>query len=850
LNLWSVIPLLSCIAYAILLAAVLFKARTKVLRVFAVFLFVSFLWSLSSFLLTCNPPASVQYLVFWNDMVVAGVVASIVAYYHFVLVYTNRPTARLAYVGYALVLVILALSAGGYVVKSATLVDGYLFHDMGPWVGIMVAVLVPTLAVTLWMLGAEYRRSSDPLERNKLAYLMVGLGIVGVYGPVNSIVPQLAGLPTDHLGTLANALIITFAVRRYQLLDIGLLARRTLAYTVLFFGIIGIYMGLVLIVVTFQPQFLIPDLLLLAVVLSLVMLVLFRPLRYAAEERIDRLFHCDTYARRQLLLDFGQKISDSLDLEEVSHEMLSTIGKSLRPASARLLLRDVQTGDFSICFAYPDGIAEAGNRVSFARDNPLVAWLSDEGKPLHMGNVGSVNGFDYLPAEEKARLLECGLAVLLPMISRGRLIGILALGKIENGRGYRAEDIELAISMARQASILTENAQLYAQAQQRANVDELTGLYNHRYLHQRLDEEVARSSRFGEVFSLLILDLDSFKAHNDIYGHLYGDKVLKRVGEHIKDSIRDIDIGFRYGGDEFAVILPQTSLDGALKVADRIRKSVESDDNDQGMLLTCSAGLASWPADGVMREEIIQASDAALYQAKQAGKNRVCLASKTAITDVSRRSPIGDNSLMALNTIYALAATVDAKDHYTYGHSKKVSKYSADIASALGYSEDRTAAIRTAGLLHDIGKIGVSDQILRKPGRLNDAEWEPVHAHPNMGVSIIKHIEGLKDCLAAVQYHHERFDGMGYPTGLKGDNIPLDARILAVADSYDAMTSQRPYRNRPRTNEEALEELINCAGKQFDPQIVTAFVKIMTPPDIKKGEASFSVSRKHPEATV
>jgi diguanylate cyclase (GGDEF)-like protein/putative nucleotidyltransferase with HDIG domain len=341
-----------------------------------------------------------------------------------------------------------------------------------------------------------------------------------------------------------------------------------------------------------------------------------------------------------------------------------------------------------------------------------------------------------------------------------------------------------------------------------------------------MEEEIARAARFGEVFSLIIIDLDSFKNYNDVYGHLYGDKILRTTAERIKGSIRAIDLAFRYGGDEFVVILPQVSSDDAFKVAERIRHSIDSEVDSKGMPVTCSLGIASWPTDGVMREEIVHASDAALYCAKQAGKNRVCLASKVEVSKKTLKGEFSDAKSMVLNTIYALAATVDAKDHYTYGHSKKVSKYALDIAEAIGYSEDKKSIIKTAGLLHDIGKIGVSDKILGKKSNLNEEEWEPIHSHPDMGVSIIKNVESLKDCLPAIQYHHERYDGRGYPTGLRGENIPLDARILCVADSYDAMTSQRPYR-RTITEEEALAELINCSGTQFDPNIVLIFVKLM-----------------------
>jgi diguanylate cyclase (GGDEF)-like protein/putative nucleotidyltransferase with HDIG domain len=320
--------------------------------------------------------------------------------------------------------------------------------------------------------------------------------------------------------------------------------------------------------------------------------------------------------------------------------------------------------------------------------------------------------------------------------------------------------------------------------------------------------------------------MDLFKAYNDIYGHLAGDDMLKQIGNYVKGSIRSIDMAFRYGGDEFTVILPQASLEDAYKVAERIRKRIEVEMDSKGAPLTCSFGIASWPTDGVMREEIIQAADAALYCAKQMGRNRACLASEVTTSEILTANTKMDGEPGILSTIYALAATVDAKDHYTFGHSKKVSKYATQMAEALGYSQERIATLRAAALLHDIGKIGVSDRLLLKNGPLTEEDWEPIRAHPKLGVAILKHVESLSGCLAAIQYHHERYDGNGYPAGLKGDNIPLDARIMAVADSYDAMTSLRPYRPGKFTHEKAVEELKRCAGSQFDPKIVEVFVSI------------------------
>jgi putative nucleotidyltransferase with HDIG domain len=184
----------------------------------------------------------------------------------------------------------------------------------------------------------------------------------------------------------------------------------------------------------------------------------------------------------------------------------------------------------------------------------------------------------------------------------------------------------------------------------------------------------------------------------------------------------------------------------------------------------------------------------------------------------------------ALSIIYALAATVDAKDSYTYGHSRKVSEYAVAIAEAYKLTQERISTIRAASLLHDIGKVGVPDSILNKKTPLTEEEWKPIKAHPELGVEILRHVIDLVNCLPAILHHHEQHDGSGYPAGLSGGGIPLEARILAVADAYDAMTSPRPY-HKPLSLEEAIKELKRCAGKQFDPEVVEVFCKIIKPPE-------------------
>jgi diguanylate cyclase (GGDEF)-like protein/putative nucleotidyltransferase with HDIG domain len=325
-----------------------------------------------------------------------------------------------------------------------------------------------------------------------------------------------------------------------------------------------------------------------------------------------------------------------------------------------------------------------------------------------------------------------------------------------------------------------------------------------------------------------MLDIDLFKTYNDIYGHLAGDEVLRRIGGDINSAIRSVDLAFRYGGEEFTIILPETRLEDAYKAAERMRKTIESQTSSRAMPITISLGVASWPTDGVMKEEIVTRADAALYRAKQLGRNRTCLSSEVMKTETSTTGAQLETQPKALSMIYALAATVDAKDHYTYGHSKKVSQYAVVLSEALGLPQDRITTIRAAGLLHDIGKIAIPDSILNKPEALTRKEWKPVKAHPELGVEILRHVIDLVNCLPAILHHHEHYDGKGYPSGLKGENIPLEARILSIADAYDAITSMRPYRKQ-LSPQQALDELKRCCGTQFDPELVDIFRKIMGP---------------------
>lgn len=819
MNLWGLIPLVSSVAFAVLLIVVLQQARRNVDRTFAVFLGASAVWSFTSFMLVRDPNATERYLVFWNELVVTAIPCVVVTYYHFVRSYNNRSAGWGVYLGYTMVLGVLASALAGKIIKGASLVNGYLTHDIGPWVYILAGVLMPFLVATILMLLRRYRSSSDPADRNRTMYLIIGWSALILISFITPFTPALAGLPTDHIGNLANALIITYAISRLHLLDVRFVLRKGLAFSILATGFVGVAVGGVLLGQTLFPSAQTIVLVLSTLVPVFILTVLARPLMRLTQGAVDRMFYGETYSHRETLLAFSARLGSIIDLNQLAQEMLPSVVSALRITQAKLMFQQ-NGGDFVTQFAYPKS-AENGN-MNLGTDNPIVNHFQKEGEPVFLQQIDAIPQLKGLWQTDKDVLADSGLELLYPIKSRGHLIGILALGKKKSGGLYLSEDIELLRSMAGQAGIIIDNARVYSQAVTWANTDAITELYNHRHFHERIDQEIARGSRFGSIFSLVMIDLDHFKTFNDNYGHLAGDEVLRRVGKCIESSIRTVDMAFRYGGEEFAVILPGTRLNDAMKAAERIRNTIESKASPGTMPVTASFGVSSWPIDGMTKQDVIGRADAALYQAKQAGRNKVVLSSEVIKSQTSLIGMELETKERALNIIYALAATVDAKDHYTYGHSKKVSQYAVALAQAMGLNTDKVSTIRAAGLLHDIGKIAVPDSILNKAGPLTEEEWEPMRAHPELGMEILKHVIDLVNCLPAILHHHEHFDGTGYPGALKGEEIPIEARVLAIADVYDAITSIRPYRNQ-LTPQEALDELRRCAGSQFDPELIKLF---------------------------
>jgi len=350
-----------------------------------------------------------------------------------------------------------------------------------------------------------------------------------------------------------------------------------------------------------------------------------------------------------------------------------------------------------------------------------------------------------------------------------------------------------------------------------ALTDPLTGLGNHRHFHERLERELRHAQEKSLPLTLCLVDVDDFKRINDRFGHPTGDRVLSQLAARLRQTGE----AFRLGGDEFALLLPDYDENSALTAASSVVERIAAIELEQLGSVTVSVGVATSPAHAGERDELVRLADSALYWAKEYGKNRVRSYRPDVIELAElKRLASGPDRAARFRAAASLARAVDARDVYTGSHSQRVADLAARTARRLGLPDEEVELTRLAASLHDLGKLAIPEEILRKPGPLTEPERLVLERHPQIGFRMLESL-GVDPVAEWVLHHHERWDGSGYPDGLPGDRIPLGARIIFVADAYDAMTSERVYRRRVLP-EQAIAELRRCAGTQFDPEIVDA----------------------------
>jgi len=516
--------------------------------------------------------------------------------------------------------------------------------------------------------------------------------------------------------------------------------------------------------------------------------------------------------------------------------------------------------------------AESGKRRgALGKKVPLDSGLI--GQVARTGKAGTYRANTNSGNVPRPVLPDTCMAMGLPIFYGDHLHGVLYVETLEHTE-FSEEESLLLQTLADLIAGAYHNAQTFQKAQEQAITDGLTGVKTHRFFMEALSSEWKRSSRAGRSFALVLMDLDRFKFVNDFYGHLEGDLVLQRVGQILETNCRRSDVVARYGGDEFVILMPETTMEQARQLSSKLRGWIASDPLLREKNISASFGIASYPLHGSAPQELIQVADASMYLSKHQGGNTVSTAEHIdpnearrwkrdvleaylgvtlkrlfttgpeAFEEIHQRLKQFSESLPAseavrlnaeglqavpqsiLETVTSLAYAIDAKDQYTQGHSQKVSAYAALLAEAVGMSEAEVEEVRLGAVLHDVGKVGIPESILNKSGPLNPEEWETMKTHVTYGGKLLAPLGPLARVRDMVLHHHEFFDGSGYPEALTGKGIPIGARIITIADSYDTITSDRSYK-KGRTAEEALAEVERCANTQFDPELVEAFVRAM-----------------------
>jgi diguanylate cyclase (GGDEF)-like protein len=386
----------------------------------------------------------------------------------------------------------------------------------------------------------------------------------------------------------------------------------------------------------------------------------------------------------------------------------------------------------------------------------------------------------------------------------------------------------------------------FVQVEARAAHDRLTGVANRETLITTLNTEIERATRHHKWLSVAFIDIDRFKPINDTFGHHSGDSVLREIAGLIRDNIRASDLFGRYGGEEFMLILPETNPEDATVLAEHLRGLVMEHPmqvaQQQPLRVTISIGVAGDVGSQLQADRLVDQADAAMYAAKSLGRNRTYRYRAVDDNAPVRRAPISAERRAAAEAIgrwasdtaaEALASVLAPQPHHRGQPSDMIASLATGIALELGLPHEEIERIRIASLLHDLGKLAVPTEILDKPSTLSDIDWQAIGEHPRIGQVILEQASSLREAVPVVLHHHEHFNGSGYPHGLRGKEIPLGARIVAIADAYHAMVHDRPYKTA-RDHQDALRELRVNAGTQFDPEIVNLFCQLYAvgvPPD-------------------
>ncbi len=556
--------------------------------------------------------------------------------------------------------------------------------------------------------------------------------------------------------------------------------------------------------------------------------------------------------RRARHLAFLNNISkmaiSSEDAEGMMANIVSEIQKNFRYDHIGIGIMDYATKDIEIKAEAGTASQTLGRRIAVG--SGVLGKVARTGVSALVQNAG--------PGQLAGVLLESRAVLCLPISYGESLLGVLNI-ESRDENAFAPQDVLILNTLADLLATALHNSFVFQKLQQQSITDGLTGIKTRRFFWEALSSEWKRASRSGRPFSVVLVDLDKFKEVNDSLGHLEGDLVLARVGRLLEQKCRQSNVVARYGGDEFIILMPETGIEQAQVLAERLRLWLATDPMLEEHQITGSFGVASFPVHGFSMEDLIRVADAGMYVSKHAGGNQVSTSDAFGEGSAVQRQLIsgyiegflqrehnGPEHLEELigtlrklcgreedeghramrEAVEALARAAELREHNAAGHGEQCAHYAGIIARALNLPAQEVEEVTFAARVHDVGKLFVPIRILNKPGALREDEFAVIKTHPRVGAELSRAIPEIERVAEAIESHHEAFDGSGYPLGLKGEDIPLYGRIIAVADSYVNMTSDRSFAP-PKTDEQAMAELGKRSGTRFDGMIVRLFARLL-----------------------
>ncbi len=789
------------------------KPQTDLRRVFRWYLMIMGLWSLTAFLIYIDHPRA----EFWFRMMVSsqpGMMISIFAFARTNINVRNRWDTVVVFFG----IVIIGFSLiPNLLVSNFHLENGVISYDLTPYTYIPAIPGFSLIVYSIATLIRSYRRSNDPIQQNRLMYLILGIGVMLIGSSLNFT--PLGKYPVDIAANGITAVLIAYAILRYQLLDIRVVIRQGLVYSIPTILIGATYFLIITLSLTVFELYSGVEIFLLSLVVAVVTALLAEPLRERAQKLIDRMFFREKYDSQVMLQRLSSRAASVLDLYKITNMILTEVTSTLHLPRAAFFLRDEETGVFQLTTQI--GLDKTGN-LSFRRRHPVVLWFSTRDLPLGRQDMEDLPQFQSLWISERQNLEEMGTELFIPIKVQSQLVGIFAWGSKRSEQVFSAEDKLTLSTVANQTAVAIENARLYTAEQNRRK--EIDTLYN--LSHQLVATDDPET-------------------------------VLKGVVQHAAESIQTtysrILIREENGDYYCRAIYPERNLVGPLRlgkiepiVAEHTYNQVLQDgksvvlninepdwqkEEKLALFINHASTLCLCPLKGV-DEHIgllilgeFHSSEGTPYSSSELRLiNAIADYAASAIQRAMLHEQLEENFLQ---TVVSLANAIDARDAYTGDHSQRMGDMATRVSQAMKLSEKAIETVYWAAVLHDIGKIGVPDEILNKPGLLTDEEWAIMKEHTLIGAEIVAPVKYLAPVAPIILAHHEKYDGSGYPHGLKRNEIPLGSRIVSVIDAYVAIRDKRVY-SESHTHDEAIEEIKRCSGTQFDPEVVDVFCRVIS----------------------